>query len=71
MLSKAKVDAKDVFRDDVPADTGVTLRSNISQSTNDISTTTDVQPNTAPETTISRVEPTSEKPAHVTRSGRC
>lgn len=65
-----RVQSNTVFIDYVPADTDVTLRSNTTHSTN-ISTTTDVQPNTVPKTTTSRVEPPSEKPAHVTRSGWC
>lgn len=58
-------------RDDVPAYTDVTLRSKTPQRTNDISTTSDVQPNAVPETTTSRVEPPAEKPVRVTRSDCC
>lgn len=66
-----RVRSNSVSRDDVPAYTNVTLRSNTTQSTKDISTHSDVQPNTVLETTTSRVKPPAEKPVFFSRSGRC
>lgn len=45
-----------VSKDDVPAYTVVTLRWKTTQSTNNISTTSDTQPNAVPKTTTSCVE---------------
>lgn len=62
-----RVRSNSVSRDDVPAYTNVTLRSNTTQSTKDISTHSDVQPNTVLETTTSRVKPPAEKPVSFSR----
>lgn len=61
-LRPPRVRSNSVSRDDVPEYTNGTLRSNTTQSTNEISTTSDVQPNTVLETTTSRVKPPAEKP---------
>lgn len=66
-LRPTRVRSNSVSRDNVPAYTNVTLRSKTPQSTNDISTNSDVQP----KTTTFHVDPPAEKHVHVTRSGRC
>lgn len=69
-LRPPRVHSNSVSRDDVPAFTNVTLRSNTTQSTNDISTTPDIQPSRR-QLPLARVKPPAKKPVSFPGSGRC